>query len=253
MADLLNAHTLTAVAFIAVLGLIACAVNAWLGLEKPWLQWWALVRAILQLGILSLVLHFVTMDVRWVFVFLVLMVLAGSYLVKQRLDWNWGQGAQAAFVLTVASAVPAGLAFGIGVIDFQPNYVLAVGGSIVGNMMSISTLFGRTFKQQLIEGRDQVEGWLALGAAPRQAVRTQARQAGSLALMPTTDQTRVTGIVTLPGSFVGALFGGLSAVDAAIFQLVVLGNALAGGAIAVAMWTWLLGSPKVLPQLEANA
>jgi UDP-glucose/iron transport system permease protein len=41
-------------------------------------------------------------------------------------------------------------------------------------------------------------------------------------LLPTLDQTRSTGLVTLPGAFVGALFGGASPFVAAQFQLVVL-------------------------------
>ena len=41
-------------------------------------------------------------------------------------------------------------------------------------------------------------------------------------LIPTLDQTKSTGLVTLPGAFVGALFGGASPAVAAQFQLVVL-------------------------------
>jgi putative ABC transport system permease protein len=45
------------------------------------------------------------------------------------------------------------------------------------------------------------------------------------------DQARTTGLVTLPGAFVGALFGGASPVEAAQFQLVVL----AGVALAMTL------------------
>ena len=50
-------------------------------------------------------------------------------------------------------------------------------------------------------------------------------------LLPTLDQTKSTGLVTLPGAFVGALFGGASPVVAAQFQLVVL----AGVALAMTL------------------
>lgn len=250
MANWSDSHVLAAVVFVCAASLLAYAVNSALRLEKPWLQWWALLRATLQLGILSLVLHYVVADVHWVALFLLVMVGAAAYLVMQRLDWGLKRGVQAAFVMAVSGLVPAAIAFATGAMRWQPNYLLAVGGSVVGNMMSITTLFCRTFRKQLVEERDLIEGWLALGASPRQAVRQQAREAGSLSLMPTTDQTRVTGIVTMPGAFVGAIVGGLEVVDAAIFQLVVLANALAGGAIAIALWTWILGAPKYLPQLQ---
>ena len=41
-------------------------------------------------------------------------------------------------------------------------------------------------------------------------------------MLPTLDQSKSTGLVTLPGAFVGALVGGASPADAAKFQLVVL-------------------------------
>lgn len=41
-------------------------------------------------------------------------------------------------------------------------------------------------------------------------------------LIPSIDQTKNTGLVTLPGAFVGALMGGASPIEAAHFQLVVL-------------------------------
>ena len=44
----------------------------------------------------------------------------------------------------------------------------------------------------------------------------------TFAVLPNLDQTKSTGLVTLPGAFVGALFGGASPVEAAQFQLVVL-------------------------------
>lgn len=61
----------------------------------------------------------------------------------------------------------------------------------------------------------------------------------------------MTGLVTLPGAFVGAVFGGLPVVEAALFQLVVLACLLAAGAVAVALWSLLLGAPARLPDDSA--
>ena len=51
------------------------------------------------------------------------------------------------------------------------------------------------------------------------------------ALIPATDQMKTTGLVTLPGAFVGAIFGGVSPLEAGRFQLVVLAAIMAAGAI----------------------
>ena len=70
--------------------------------------------------------------------------------------------------------------------------------------------------------RWEVEAWLSLGATPTQAHEEIGHESVRESLLPTLDQTKSTGLVTLPGAFVGALFGGASPAVAAQFQLVVL-------------------------------
>ena len=59
-------------------------------------------------------------------------------------------------------------------------------------------------------------------ALPGEAHEEAGHEAVREALLATLDQSKSTGLVTLPGAFVGALFGGASPVEAAQFQLVVL-------------------------------
>lgn len=66
-------------------------------------------------------------------------------------------------------------------------------------------------------------------------------------------QTRTTGIVTLPGAFVGVAFAGSPPLEAAGFQLLVPAGILAAGAICVAALGWLLGAPTRLPDAGAPA
>ena len=63
---------------------------------------------------------------------------------------------------------------------------------------------------------------LAGSDSRRRRTRPIGREAVRESLLPTLDQTKSTGLVTLPGAFVGALFGGASPAQAAQFQLVVL-------------------------------
>lgn len=232
---------------IALLAAIAFGVTSALGLEQPWLQPWSVLRAVVQLGLLTLVLKVAIEEVAYVVAFLVVMVLAAASLVGRRLGWGWRRTVGGAGVIAASAAVPVLVVFGSGAVALQPNLVLAVGGIVVGGVMTVSTLFGRTLADRYRSERDQIEGWLALGATPRQAAASSVRAAGSLALLPATDQTRATGIVTLPGAFVGAVFAGLPVLEAATFQVVVLASLLAAGAIAVALWTLILGAPLTLP------
>jgi putative ABC transport system permease protein len=71
--------------------------------------------------------------------------------------------------------------------------------------------------------------------------------------VPALDQTRTTGLVTLPGAFVGALFGGASPLAAARFQLVVLVGLLAAESVAAVVLLRLLAGVPFLPAAAAPA
>jgi len=67
------------------------------------------------------------------------------------------------------------------------------------------------------------------------------------AMVPSTDQTRTTGLVTLPGAFVGAVFGGISPVEAGRFQIVVLAAIIAAGALVSTSLTRMLAPVRTRP------
>jgi putative ABC transport system permease protein len=140
----------------------------------------------------------------------------------------------------VATSMGAGaliaiaIVFATGALRLDARYALAIGGIVIGNTMSIATIGGRRLLELIEDRWDQIEGWFALGATPRQATRSVAREAIYGALIPTTDQTRTTGLVTLPGAFVGAIFGGVSPLEAGRFQIVVLAAIMCAGAITAA-------------------
>jgi putative ABC transport system permease protein len=205
------------------------AVSAGVGLG--WLPLRSIARATLQLTVVALVLRGV-LDVAWtVAAFLALMALTASWTASGRLRELWHGRRAAATGVVCGAAVSLVLIFTLGLVDLQVRYLVATAGIIIGNAMSAATLSGRNFLRGTRQRRDEVEGWLALGAAPSAAHLEIGQEAVRESLLPTFDQTRSTGLVTLPGAFVGALFGGASPAEAAQFQLVVLAG------IALAMTT----------------
>jgi putative ABC transport system permease protein len=74
-----------------------------------------------------------------------------------------------------------------------------------------------------------------------------ARGAVYSALIPSIDQTKTTGLVTLPGAFVGAIFGGLSPLEAGRFQIVVLASIMAAGSVTAMLLISLLAPVRVRP------
>ena len=153
---------------------------------------------------------------------MVLMATTASWTASGRLRELW-HGRRAAVLGVVSGAtVSLVLIFALGLVDLQVRYLVATAGIIIGNAMSAATLSGRNFLRGARQRRDEIEGWLALGATPAEAHLDIGQEAVRESLLPNLDQTRSTGLVTLPGAFVGALFGGASPAEAAQFQLVVL-------------------------------
>lgn len=113
--------------------------------------------------------------------------------------------------------------------------------------MTASMLAGRSFRSQAQLRAGEVEAWWALGATSPVPFAEMARAAVRDAMVPTMDQTRSTGVVTLPGAFIGALFGGASPLEAARFQIIVLAAIMLGQGVAAVVVTRRLSRMRVLP------
>ena len=207
----------------------------------------AILRGAAQLAVVSLVLGAVIASAEWVAAALGVMFSVAAVTAARRLSWSWRHLAVVAGSMAAGVLASLVIVFGTGAIEFTSRYVLAIGGIVVGNSMAIAALAGRRFNEAVIDRWDQVEGWLALGATARQATREMARSAVYSALIPTVDQTKTTGLVTLPGAFVGAIFGGLSPLEAGRFQIVVLASIMAAGSVTAILLISLLAPVRVRP------
>jgi putative ABC transport system permease protein len=198
------------------------ALGLWYGTGLRFFPLWAIARAGVQLTIVALLLRGV-LEVPWTAAaFVLLMLTTASTTSMARIGELW-HGREAAVLGVLAGAlVSIGAIFALHLADLQARYVVATGGIIIGNAMSAATLAGRNFLRSARARASEVEAWLALGAQPADAHRDIGREAVRESLIPTLDQSKSTGLVTLPGAFVGALFGGASPAEAAQFQLVVL-------------------------------
>lgn len=207
---------------LAVLMTITLGVQRWAGLRLGWGPLVAALRAVVQLSVIAVLLHGVLALPWTVALFVILMLTTASVTSGGRVHELHDGRRAAATGIVVGSAVTVALIFSLRLIAFDTRYLVSVAGIIIGNSMSGATLAGRMFLRTVRDRADEVEGWLALGATPVVAHAEVAREAVRETLLPGIDQTGATGLVTLPGAFVGALFGGASPVEAATFQLVVL-------------------------------
>jgi len=213
---------------LLTLTVLTVALGRWARIGLGWFPLVVVVRAAVQLSVVALLLRGI-LAVPWtVAAFVALMLTTASWTSGRRVRGLWHGRRIAATGVLVGAGTALVVIFALRLVHLDVRDLVAVAGIVIGNAMSAATLSGRNFRRSSHARRDEIEGWLSLGATPSQAHEEIGHEAVREALLPTLDQTKSTGLVTLPGAFVGALFGGASPVEAAKFQLVVLaGVALA--------------------------
>ncbi len=237
---------------LLVLTVGVLALLAWGRIGLRWFPLWAIARATVQLALIALLLRGILAAPWTVVAFLALMLTTASWTAAARLRELRGGRRIAVLGVVVGAGVAVALILALRLVDLEVRYVVAVAGIVIGNAMSAATLSGRNFLRGARQRRDEVEGWLALGATPSQAHEELGREAVRESLLPNLDQTKSTGLVTLPGAFVGALFGGASPLEAAQFQLVVLAGLALAMSITALIVTRLAGRTPYVTAPQAS-
>lgn len=202
------------------------------------------IRAAVQLAAVSSIIAFVLRS-SWLWALFVLLMLAtAGVTAARRITRRWcGAWAVAALVAGVTPVLA--LVLGSGVVPFNGISVIPVTGIMIGNTMVATGLAGKRALDELDTRFGEYEAALALGMTERQAGLEIFRPAAAQALMPSMDQTRTVGLVTLPGAFVGVLLGGASPLQAGAAQLLVLFGILAAQAVAVLLTVELVASGRI--------
>jgi putative ABC transport system permease protein len=201
-----------------------------LGLESELVV--SVLRAIIQLGALTAVIHVVFDHLGLAGVFLVVMLAAAAYTSGRRLRGVSGALWLAAMTIGASALVAMSILFGTGVFPLEPQYLIPIGGMLIGNSMTAVSLAGARLRDEITDKTLEIESRLALGVPARVALRPYARRAAAASLIPTIDSTKNVGLIFLPGAFVGMMLAGASPTEAAEVQLVVLFMLL--GAVSVA-------------------
>lgn len=212
----------------------------------------AVARAAVQLVAVAGVIAWVFQHPSAALVYLTVMVAVAGWTATRRI--GLGTATFPALVLAVAAGAIAAVVpvVGSGALALGAPTLLPFAAQMIGGAMTAASLTGGRMRDDLRTEWDVVEGWLALGAAPRQAVAEHARRAVARALVPGVDQTRSAGLVTLPGAFVGLLLGGASPAQAAQVQLLVLVGLIAAQAVSGVVTATLL-APRLGSEKPAAA
>jgi putative ABC transport system permease protein len=233
---------------VLVLAAVTTAVLLVFRVPGVWAPVRAIGRGVVQLAVISVILTGIISSPVWIAVALCVMFAIAASVASGRIGWSLHAAVMMTTSIAAGIALAGVIVFATGALELTSRYALAIGAIVIGNAMTIATLTGRMLTTAVVDHWNEVEGWLALGATPRQSTVHLARRAVRDALIPSIDQTRTTGLVVLPGAFVGAIFGGISPLEAGRFQIVVLAAIMAAGSLtAVLVATWM-GDVRRTPQ-----
>ncbi|HVF20739.1 MAG TPA: iron export ABC transporter permease subunit FetB [Mycobacteriales bacterium] len=160
------------------------------------------------------------------------MVLLAGRTAGSRAAALPGATRAATIAIGVAAAATVGLLVGARVIEATPRIVVPIGGMVVSAAMTGATLTLSRVRDEVTTARATVEARLALGLPSGEAFAPHLRLALRAAIAPTIDQTKVVGLITLPGAMTGLIIAGVSPVIAIRYQIIVMYMFLGAATIA---------------------
>jgi putative ABC transport system permease protein len=233
--------TLGEVAASLVLVGLAVALSFWrrADLEKD--IGIAVVRSVIQLTAIGYVIQaiFDEDSLALVFVLIAVMVVFGALQARQRAKRVPHSFVPLLISLAVAGGATLGLVVALGIFEPEPQFLVPVGGMVVGNSMTSAAVALNRLGDEMSDRAREIEATLALGATSTQAALPTLRRSlrsGTIALI---DSTKTTGLIFFPGTMVGMLLAGADPTDAVRLQLILLYVLLGAVAIAALLATTL--------------
>ena len=143
-----------------------------------------------------------------------------------------GSHAVAAASVTTATAATLGVLVVLQIVPASPRATIPLGSMIISNAMNVASLVMTRLCDDLASHRREVEARLSLGQTAREAAGAWHRTALRNGMLPIIDNTKVVGLVALPGAMTGMILAGATPFDAIRLQLVVMYMILGGNAFA---------------------
>jgi putative ABC transport system permease protein len=183
----------------------------------------AILRATLQILVLGIFLSLVMAGQPWLIamgcmvLLLVVTIAASNRLGGKRFLLPVGGSLLLSTILIVGFAY---VAIGRGQIPLR--FLPALVGILLSASPALLLEIGRRFLQLLQREQGAIETHLSLGASGSQAVRTYQRQALQQVFQPTLQTLAFAGLATIPSVMAGMVLAGLTPLQAAAYQIVLL-------------------------------
>ena len=105
---------------------------------------------------------------------------------------------------------------------FNPQYVITIGGMVMGNTMTGVSLGVKTLRESLMGQRVKLNALICAGAKPKVILRPFVERALETAMVPTFNSMIGMGIVSLPGMMTGQILSGTLPQTAILYQIAIM-------------------------------
>jgi putative ABC transport system permease protein len=229
------------VAASLALVVVAIAVSRWQRADLEGDIAIAVMRSAIQLFAIGYVIQAIfDVDSLWlVAALIVVMVVFGAYTARARAAKVPSALGPLLVALGLAAAVTLGLVLALGIFEATPQYLVPVGGMVIGNAMTAAAVALNRLGDDVEGSAREIEATLALGASSAEAAAPIVRRSLRSGMITLVDSTKTTGLIFFPGTMVGMLLAGADPIDAVRLQLILLWVLLGSVAISALVATGL--------------
>ncbi|MGD9401584.1 MAG: iron export ABC transporter permease subunit FetB [bacterium] len=197
------------------------------------------VRSFIQLMAVGFVIKFIfgLEQVQYQILLLLVMVVVAAYTARGRVKSMPGAFRISFISILAGASATLGVMLALDIIDASPNYLIPLGGMIIGNAMNALSLGFERIGSEVKQRRGEIETALCLGASPQKAIEPLVRRSVKASFIPMLNLMKIVGIVQMPGAMTGMLLAGADPLDAVRIQLVVIYMLVASTSITMLMGT----------------
>ena len=187
----------------------------------------------------------------YITILLAIMLFTAAYIIYRKYKYIEGAFLYSLLSLSVSTSITFLILLITQIVNWWDLFALiAFGGILVGNSMKIGSVAFESFLKQVKDQKNEIEVKLSLGASDREALKRSSKDSIYLALLPTLNSLKAIGIVWIPGGMVGMLLGGISPVEAAIYQAIIMFAITCTGIISSILLTTFLSKKVINKQLQ---
>jgi putative ABC transport system permease protein len=219
---------------------------------------WAAARAVVQLLAVGYALTWIIdpgrpVAIAWAWV--AVMVVIAAVTIRRRAPEVPALLLLAIVSTAASAAVSLGVIFAFHIFPIEGRTVVPLAGMMIGNSLAATVVVSRRIIRDLADKRDEVEARLALGQPWQEASRPYVRDALRTAILPTIEQTKIVGLISLPGAMTGLILAGVDPanavkIQAAVMYLVLGSVAATSSVIGIGLTRRLFTADHRLVRLE---